>query len=78
VRPSAGRHLLDRPRQRGGVQAPASLRAGAIDEGTSALEQARSPLDFRDGDLFRGLLFAVALAVPFWFGVVLLVASLRA
>jgi hypothetical protein len=45
----------------------------------SAREGARpSSLDFRDGSLFRGLLFAVALAVPFWLGVVLLVATLRA
>ena len=74
--PSAGRHLLDRKRQRGGVQAPASLRAGALDEGMSARQKARpSSLDFRDGNLFRGLLFALALAVPFWLGVVLLVAT---
>ena len=76
--PTAGRHLLDRPGQRGGVRAPAPLRASAIDQGMSAREPAPpSPLDLRDGNLFRGLLFAVALAVPFWLGAVLLVASLR-
>ena len=77
--PSAARHILDRPRQRGGVQATAAPLAGAVDEGMSARQKARpSQLDFRDGDLFRGLLFAVALAGPFWLGVVLLVASLKA
>jgi hypothetical protein len=45
----------------------------------SARQRTRpSALDFRDGNLFRGLLFAVALAVPFWLGVVLLVATLKA
>jgi hypothetical protein len=79
VTPPAGRHVLDRPRQRGGVQPPAAPLAGAIDEGMSARQRARpSVLDFRDGNLFRGLLFAVALAVPFWLGVVLLVATLKA